>query len=101
MAKRVFDCNMRLATCKCSNEIKRTIPGLAMTPAEVSEMAARGVPISSQIAAVYDENQSPTNFEVEPMLKRGADINQLWELEQSSRDKLLSARRKDIQNYGK
>lgn len=98
--KREFSNYLNLASCKVKDEIKRTIPGLSMTPAQVSEMAARGVPVTSQIAVMYDENQSPTNFEVEPMLKRGADINQLWELEQSSRDKVLSARKKDIRNNG-
>jgi hypothetical protein len=40
MAKRVFTSNGRTASCRCVNEIKRTIPGLAMTPSQVAEMAA-------------------------------------------------------------
>lgn len=101
MAKRVFTSNGRTVSCRCVNEVKRTIPGLAMTPSQVAEMAARGIPVSTQSAPdMYDEVQNPSNFEVEPLFKRGADINQIWELSQDARDKFVQARKRDIQHNG-
>lgn len=101
MAKREFTSVTRLASCKCKDEIKRTIGGLAMTPRQVAEMAARGVPVTSQAAAgIYDENQSPTNYIVEPLYKRGADINQLWEMEKDAQNRFLRARKRDISLNG-
>lgn len=100
MAQRIFTSNGRLATCKCCKEIKRTISGLAMTPQQIAEMAQRGVPVSPQnMQAYYDGMAGDNNWSVEPMFKRGADINQLWEIEQNSRDRILQARKKELIKY--
>jgi hypothetical protein len=57
--------------------------------------------VSTQSAPdMYDEIQSPSNFEVEPLFKRGADINQIWELSQDARDKFVQVRKRDIQHNG-
>jgi hypothetical protein len=40
------------------------------------------------------------SFTVEPLFKRGADINQLWELEKDAQSKFLSARKNDISRNG-
>jgi hypothetical protein len=39
-------------------------------------------------------------IEVEPLFKRGADINQIWELSQDARDKFVQVRKRDIQHNG-
>lgn len=91
---------LRTASCKCVNEVKRTIEGLAMTPQQIAEMAQRGVPISPQnMQGYYDGMAGDNNWRVEPMFRRGADINQLWEMEQTARQRILSARKKEIIKY--
>lgn len=101
MSSRNLTSNLvRVAICVCTNERKRTIAGLAMTPQQIAEMASRGAPISSQsMQAYYDGMVSDNNWTIEPMFKRGADINQLWELEQTARQRVLSARKKELIKY--
>lgn len=102
MALRELTSDGRLAVCRCVDERKRTLPGLAMTPQQIAEMQARGIPISSRgMQEYYDEIQSATNWNIEPMFKRGSDINQLWEMEKDAQERVLSARKKDIRNFGK
>lgn len=101
MAERKFTSASRLAKCRCVDEVKRTIAGLAMTPAQVAELTARGIPVSTKgMQEYYDESPNPMSFTVEPMFKRGADINQLWELEKDAQSKFLSARKYDIKRNG-
>lgn len=71
-----------------------------MTPQQIAEMASRGAPVSSQsMQAYYDGMASDNNWTIEPMFKRGADVNQLWELEQNTRQRVLSARKKELIKY--
>lgn len=101
MAERKFTTISRLAKCRCAHEVKRTIAGLAMTPAQVAELTARGIPVSAKgMQEYFDDSPNPMSFTVEPMFKRGADINQLWELEKAAQDKFLSARKNDIKRNG-
>lgn len=101
MAKRILDGKGNFATCLCKRtDVKRTIPDLAMTPQQIAEMAARGVPVSSKSMQQYYEGMATDNhWSIEPMFKRGADINQLWEIEKTSQEKILNARRKEAIKY--
>lgn len=100
MAKRIMTSVCRTChTPYTSNDVKRTIPGLAMTPQQVKELAERGIPVSARgVQEFYNEE---TGWYVEPMFRRGADINQLWEMEKTAQARVLSARRRDVSKYGK
>lgn len=95
MNRRLSAGNERFATCKCTiDDFKRTIPDLAMTPQQVKSLADRGIPVSTTgMQQIYDANDD--SWRIEPMLKRGADICQLWEMEKSAQRRVLNARRKD------
>lgn len=101
MAKRIFTSSGKTCDCVFSplRDKKQTIPGLAMTPSQVKQLADRGLPVSTpNMQEFYSDS---TGWSVEPMFQRGADICQLWEMEQIAQAKVLSARRKDIARYGK
>lgn len=52
------------------------------------EMAAHGVPISLQNAANFTDGEVNPSWDVPAEKVRGIDMADLWNLEQSSREKL-------------
>lgn len=77
-----------VANCKCKSEWQRTKPNLAVTPGQMFEMAAHGVPISLQNAANFTDGEVNPSWDVPAEKVRGIDMADLWNLEQSSREKL-------------
>ena len=100
MARRIMTSVGRTcSTPYTENDKKKTLPGLAMTPAQVKQLAERGIPVST--AGMQEFYDGEKGWRVEPMFARGADICQLWEMEQAAQNRVLSARKKDISRYGR
>lgn len=58
--------------------------GLALTPTEMDKMVKNGIPITPQnLGLTYEEGYDKQNFDVSPEYRRGADIGELWEKQQS------------------
>lgn len=99
MARRIMTSEGRVCDTPYSdNDKKKTIPGLAMTPAQVKQLAERGIPVST--AGMQEFYDADKGWRIEPMFARGADICQLWEMEHNAQSRVLSARKKDIARYG-
>lgn len=81
------------ATCKYSRTDQKTKPGLAVTPAQMSQMADKGIAISAQNAAnFYDGSENPS-WDVLPEYERGIDVADLWQNQQTARKKIFTAKR--------
>lgn len=69
--------------------------GLALTPAKVQELTARGIAVTQANGEpVFDSPSSFSDFSLNPMYQRGMDRNTLWEQSMLSKQKILSARDK-------
>lgn len=65
---------------------------LALTPAEMRQSMERGEPISSKFddSAFYD-GDNKTTVHLDPLDRRGLDINDVWEYQQNSRSRIKKA----------
>ncbi|WGL31071.1 hypothetical protein [Dipodfec virus UOA04_Rod_698] len=64
-------------------------PDLAVTPSEMLSMSERGIAISSQMndKDFYDGDIN-NNFNIDPLLCRGVDINDAWNMQRDAVSKL-------------
>lgn len=87
--------------CSTDSESK-TRPNLAYTPAQMADMVARGLPVSSFVESSFNDGSSSTTFDDLPIEHtRGIDINDVWNAQQDSRHKFAQANKSDISNFGK
>lgn len=70
---------------------ERVQSGLALTPAQVAEMTAAGVPISNPLAMQFFDGYRTLDFDPGLLNRRGTDINDVWEHQMSARKKLKEA----------
>lgn len=62
--------------------------GLAVTPAQMMELAEKGIPITPQNLGVsYDEGYSDLSFDVPTQYQRGIDIADMWEAQEDVKRK--------------
>lgn len=75
---------------------------LSVTPSQMNQMRVHGIPISSNVdpTKFYDGDSSPV-VSIDPMMLRGVDIVDAWNAEQTAKNRLNDANRKDIKTYGK
>lgn len=82
--------------------------GLAITPRDVANLTAKGVAVNTQNSSMYNDVDVPgfssaldtDPWFIDPIYKRGADINKVWELSKSTSSKLINAMKRDKQIYG-
>lgn len=67
---------------------------LAVTPADMHQMTARGIPISAQNESLFYDGDTLSSVELDLEYRRGIDVNDLWDAEKDSRSKILSLRNK-------
>lgn len=62
---------------------------LAQTPSKMLELSQHGIPVSSHIddSSFYDGDKS-SKVTLDPLHRRGVDVNDAWNLSQDSRAKL-------------
>lgn len=75
--------------------------GLSVTPAQMHEMTQHGIPISSHMSdsMFYDGDTKPIG-QIDPLMRRGVDAVDAWNLQKQSRKNLKSSNLKDLENYG-
>lgn len=73
-----------------NSEVKKVQGGLSITPTQMSQLAERGVPISTQVlgAEYFDDGDSTPISDVPFPLRRGVDISDVYEYQQRSREKV-------------
>lgn len=75
--------------------------GLALTPAQMLELSQSGIPVSSQMADdMFYDGDTSMRVHIDPLDRRGIDVVDAWNLQKSSRRKLMEAHNNDISDYG-
>lgn len=75
--------------------------GLAMSPSQIASMTARGLAVSSSVDESLFFDGTEEHYGKVPIERiRGIDAAQVWEAQQTSRKKMMSAHRNDISVYG-
>lgn len=63
--------------------------GLAVTPAQMLDLTARGIPISpANLGLQYDSGYSDLDFNTPLEYTRGVDIGQLWEERENAKQRI-------------
>lgn len=78
----------------------RPQPGLAITPSQIDNMAQRGIAVSAYNYGLQYQGLESHGESVPVEFTRGFDKIDAWNLQQSSRKKVNSARIKDEKTYG-
>lgn len=76
----------------CPSECEiNTQSGLAITPARMAEMVNQGIPVSTDNASgqFYDGVPMPS-FDIPVDQKRGVDMAQIWQAQQSARSHIVT-----------
>jgi len=75
--------------------------GLALTPSQMLELSQSGIPVSSQMANdMFFDGDTSMRVHIDPLDRRGIDVVDAWNLQKSSRRKVMEAHNKDITDYG-
>lgn len=75
-------------------------PGLAITPAQIDQLARKGVAVSSYNYGMQFQGIESHTDGVPPEFRRGFDKIDAWNLQQSARKKVNNSRIKDEKMYG-
>lgn len=76
---------------------------LAYTPSQMMELAERGIPISNQMVSpdnFFDGVSEGLSFELPLDRRRGVDVADCWQAEQSIKKKAKKGLKNDIFKYG-
>lgn len=86
---KVIDC------CRKSGELA-VQNGLAVTPSQMMDMANRGIPVSMQnfMSTQFNDGIENPTFDVPGYRRRGVDIGELWEEQQTARRNIRDKSRK-------
>lgn len=72
---------------KCNFDINedfaRTVQDAAITPRQIAELTARGIPISPQ--NIEREVQGNNSWHIDPVFRRQTDMATAWEMEQNAK----------------
>lgn len=91
------------AFCNCKRKIDEPVVqnGLAVTPAQMADLAAHGVPITPQnLGLGYQEGVSRLDYEPPLEYQRGIDMADLWDIRQNVKDKVRNAKKAAQQQKG-
>lgn len=82
----------RVSTCRLGQFETAVVDGLAVTPADMYRLMRDGTPITPQNnAAMYYDMQPSNDFEVGAIYRRGVDMADLYQIEQSTKKKMSKA----------
>ena len=77
---------------KLSEFDENTVPGLAITPAQMLSMAENGIPISNhQLSTLYDEGTVNPSWDIDMDRQRGVDPIDMWNHTQEVKSKFKKA----------
>lgn len=87
----------KCVVCDCDHEI--TKEGLAMTPSQVRALTNAGVAVS--LPAGEYLTSSSDGWRIEPMFERGTSLAKIWSTEKIAQSRVIAARKRDVDKYGK
>lgn len=84
---------LRTATCKARKDEIKTKCGLSYTPAQMLDMANKGISVASQNMETkfYDGVPNPS-WNIDLLRERGVDIADLWTLSQQAKNKIRNGK---------
>lgn len=88
-------------TCSVSRDEndKPVVNGLALTPAQMAELAERGIPISTANAQLaYEDGDRSSSMDVQIEDRRGVDMADVWNAQQDARNRVKQAYQSAIQD---
>lgn len=69
--------------------------GLAMTPAEMARLAAKGIPVSPPALGVeFYDGRGQEDFDIDPIYQRGVDITDVYMASESSKERIRQGMKK-------
>lgn len=94
-------CEQHLESPKYSYTSKKVVNDLAVTPAQMYNMAKNNIPISAQnISFKPEEGEQNPSWDLPIDSVRGVDPATLWENNHILKQKAINAHRKDVKRYG-
>lgn len=91
--------NFKVANCHRKSFEPLVQRGLAVTPAQMADMAAHGVAVSSQNAASFSDGQINPSWDMPIERLRGIDMADAWNASKDAQAKIRKAHSKDRQLY--
>nr|DAW16016.1 MAG TPA: hypothetical protein [Microviridae sp.] len=97
MAKRKLVAQLNPVDCKVVDSLELvTKPNLAMTPKQVQELTDRGIAVSlPNEKSFLDGSSSKTDWSIDPIFRRDADMCSMWELSRDCQGRILKAQKAD------
>lgn len=98
MAKRKLIAQLNPVNCKVVDSLELvTKPGLAMTPKQVQALTDRGIAVSlpNEKSFLDGSPSSPTDWSIDPIFRRDADMCSMWELSRDCQGRILKAQKAD------
>lgn len=97
MAKRKLVAQLNLVNCKVVDSLELvTKPNLAITPKQVQELTNRGIAVSLPNEKLFlDGSSSGTDWSIDPIFRRDADMCSMWELSRDCQGRILKAQKAD------
>ena len=96
MAKRKLVAQLNPVNCKVVDSLELvTKPNLAMTPKQVQELTDRGIAVSLPNEKTFLDGSSKTDWSIDPIFRRDADMCSMWELSRDCQGRILKAQKAD------
>ena len=98
MAKRKRSAQGNPVNCKVVDSLELvTKPGLSMTPKQVQELTNRGIAVSLPNEKLFldGSSSSRTDWSIDPIFRRDADMCSMWELSRDCQGRILKAQKAD------
>lgn len=75
--------------------------GLSVTPAEMFDMARRGIPVTTaNLDMQFNDGEVNPSWDIPVDRQRGVDIGEIWQTSMDVKRKVKSAYKNDVKNYG-
>lgn len=69
--------------------------GLALTPAEMAQLAAKGIPVTpASLGVEFFDGRGQDDFAIDPMYQRGVDITDVYTAQESSKERIRQGMQK-------
>lgn len=93
MERKISTCQ-RTCSCKRKPSDDVVVPGLAISPAEMLKLNQQGIAVSSgNTNLAYESGHAATSWDIAPENRRGVDIADLWQLQETTSKKLSNLKK--------
>lgn len=100
MSLRKFNgCACRTYSCSRTIFDDPVVGGLSITPSDIERLARQGIPVSVPSSSQFLPADQQVGWHVPPEFQRDMDRNSAWELQESTRLKLLNRVKQDKKLY--